>query len=214
MGSIQNSQIAPLRKTTLVVGFFIAWTTASIASNWVGIWPSMGSIAIVLGIVTLVCDRAASRTLLRPAPRPILIGVLVGGFMTVATHIIYPEAARLIPQITSDTALLYAAFRSPSTWVSTLCIAPVIIGEELVWRGVVQSEFGRRFGPVLSIVLTAICYTVAHIPMGSPVLVLVALGCGLAWGALRAATNSLLSVIVAHLLWDILVLIWLPIDMG
>ena len=174
----------------------------------------MGAAAIGLGIVALIYDRETSRSLLRPAPIPILMGVLVGGLMTIAPHIIYPEIARVIPRITNDTALLYAAFRSPSTWVSTLCIAPVILGEELVWRGVIQGEFSRRLGPMLSIVLTAACYSVVHIPMGSPVLVLVALVCGLAWGALRAATDSLQAVIVAHLLWDIMVLIWLPLDMG
>jgi membrane protease YdiL (CAAX protease family) len=212
--SEQNNKIAPPGNTALTVSFIITWTSASIASTWFGIWPSMGATAIGLGIGALIYDFEASRSLLRPAPRPILMGLLVGGLMTVATHIIYPEIAQLIPWVASETALLYTAFRSPSTWVSTLCIAPVILGEELVWRGVIQSEFSRRFGPMISIVLTAICYAVVHIPMGSPVLVLVGLVCGLTWGALRAATDSLSAVIVAHLLWNIIVLIWLPLDMG
>jgi membrane protease YdiL (CAAX protease family) len=42
----------------------------------------------------------------------------------------------------------------------------------------------------------------------------VALLCGIVWGALRAASRSLLPPLVAHLVWDVLVLLWLPLDGG
>jgi membrane protease YdiL (CAAX protease family) len=42
----------------------------------------------------------------------------------------------------------------------------------------------------------------------------VAFLCGIAWGALRAASKSLLPPLVAHLVWDVLVLLWLPLDRG
>jgi hypothetical protein len=34
----------------------------------------------------------------------------------------------------------------------------------------------------------------------------------MAWGALRAASASLIPSLLAHLVWDILVLLWLPLD--
>ena len=40
----------------------------------------------------------------------------------------------------------------------------------------------------------------------------VAFFCALAWGTLRARTSSLVPTLVAHLLWDVLVLLWLPLD--
>jgi membrane protease YdiL (CAAX protease family) len=46
------------------------------------------------------------------------------------------------------------------------------------------------------------------------VLVAVAFSCGLAWSTLRASTASLVPPLVAHLLWDALVLLWLPLDTG
>ena len=45
----------------------------------------------------------------------------------------------------------------------------------------------------------------------TPVLVLVAFGCGLVWSALRAVTGSVAPALVAHLLWDVLILMWLPL---
>jgi len=41
---------------------------------------------------------------------------------------------------------------------------------------------------------------------------LVALGCGLVWSASRSITGSLVPALVAHLIWDIAVLLWRPLD--
>jgi len=49
-------------------------------------------------------------------------------------------------------------------------------------------------------------------PLGSPSLVVAAFACGLVWSALRAATGSLVPTLVAHLLWDFAVLLWMPLD--
>ena len=88
----------------------------------------------------------------------------------------------------------------------------MILGEELVWRGVVQTALMRRLGPWPAVPVGALSYTLAHAPLGSPVLLVVALSCGVVWGALRAASGSLVPTLVAHLLWDLLVLLWLPLD--
>jgi membrane protease YdiL (CAAX protease family) len=55
------------------------------------------------------------------------------------------------------------------------------------------------------VVLSAVAYAVAHAPIGSPLLVALALLCGLFWSALRAWTGSLVAPLVSHLLWDLLV---------
>jgi CAAX protease family protein len=63
-----------------------------------------------------------------------------------------------------------------------------------------------------SITLAALAYALAHAPLGSPLLVAVALLCGMAWGTLRAASGSLVPSLLAHLVWDVLVFLWLPLD--
>ena len=62
--------------------------------------------------------------------------------------------------------------------------------------------------------VAAVAYAVAHAPLGSALLVVVAFLCGLAWGALRAASKSLVPPLMAHLVWDVLVLLCLPLDRG
>ncbi|MBK8172028.1 MAG: CPBP family intramembrane metalloprotease [Sandaracinaceae bacterium] len=87
-----------------------------------------------------------------------------------------------------------------------------MIAEEIVWRSVVQDALVNRIGLRWGVVVAAVLYAVSLAPLGSPVLILVALLCGLTWSVLRATTASLLAPIVAHLVWDLMVLFLVPLD--
>ncbi|MBK7537719.1 MAG: CPBP family intramembrane metalloprotease [Myxococcales bacterium] len=201
------------RSTALAVGAAAVWLAAAASTGPLGIWPVIGGAAVVLGGAVLLLDRAASTALLRPTPRLVVLGVVAGGAMAAASYLLYPLLTRLMPFIADDTAQLYAAFRAPSPVLASMALVPVIVGEELVWRGVVQSTLVRELGAWRGVVLAALVYALVHAPIGSPVLVAVALLCGLAWGILRAVTASLVPALVSHLLWDLLVLLWLPLDL-
>lgn len=204
---------AQRRETALAAACVLVWIAAAASAGAMGIWLAMGSAATALGGAVLLLDRA-SRSALRPGPSRILIGAAAGGLMAGATYLSYPWLARLDPFVAQDTALLYAAFRAPPGAIASAALAPVVLGEELVWRGVVQAAIVRRVGTAGGVALAAGAYALAHAPLGSPLLVLVAAACGLCWGALRAATGSLVAPLVAHVLWDLLVLLWLPLDLG
>jgi len=200
------------RGTALAFVSIVVWLAAAAITGPLGIWSALGGAAVALGVAVLALDRPAPTALLRPSPRLVLLGVTAGGLMAAATYLLYPVLARLVPFIATDTAQLYAAFRSPSRVVASMALVPVIVGEELVWRGVVQAALVRRWGAWRGVTLAAVAYALVHAPLGSPVLVAVAFLCGLAWGALRATTASLVPTLVAHLLWNVLVLLWLPLD--
>jgi membrane protease YdiL (CAAX protease family) len=142
----------------------------------------------------------------------VLLGAAAGGLMAAATYLLYPTARAHLAVHRHRHERLYAAFRAPSLVVASVALVPVIVGEELVWRGVVQTSLVERLGRLERRRAGGVLYALVHVPLGSPVLVAVALFCGLAWGALRATTASLVPPLVAHLLWDVLVLLWLPLD--
>ena len=204
----------PARPATasLALACVVVWLVASASARALGIWLALGGASVVLGVAIFVLDRAAALRLLRPSARLVFLGAAVGWSMAAATNVLYPVVARHWPSIRTDTASLYASFRGPPPVIAALALMPVILGEELVWRGVVQTAFVRRLGPWRGVTLAALAYALAHAPLGSPVLVVVALSCGMAWGALRAASASLVPSLLAHLVWDILVLLWLPLD--
>jgi membrane protease YdiL (CAAX protease family) len=198
--------------TSLALVCVVVWLVASASAGALGIWVAVGGASVALGIAVFVLDRAAALRLLRPSARLVLVGAAAGGAMAAATHLLYTVFARVLPFIRTDMASLYAAFREPPRVVAALALLPVILGEELVWRGVVQTALVRRLGSWPGVSVAALAYALAHAPLGSPVLVVVALSCGMAWGALRAASASLVPSLLAHLVWDMLVLLWLPLD--
>ena len=199
-------------KPSLALACVVVWLVASVSTGALGIWLALGGASVSLGVAIFVLDRAAALRLLRPSARLVLVGAAAGWSMAAATYLLYPVFARLLPFIPADMASLYASFRAPPPVIAALALLPVILGEELVWRGVVQTALVRRLGPWRGVTLAAVAYALAHAPLGSPVLVVVALSCGVAWGALRAASASLVPSLLAHLVWDILVLLWLPLD--
>lgn len=211
-GDVTGVLASRSRSTSLALASIVVWLAAAASTGPLGIWRAIGGAAVALGIAVLLFDRPASMALLRPSPRLILLGATAGGLMAAATHLLYPVLARVAPFIATDAAQLYAAFRAPSLVIASVVLLPVIVGEDLVWRGVVQASLVQRLGAWRGVALAAVVYALVLVPLGSPVLVAVALLCGLAWGALRATTASLVPTLVAHLLWDVLVLLWLPLD--
>jgi len=196
----------------LALACVAAWLVASASTRALGIWLALGGASVALGAVVFLLDRAAALRLLRPSARLVLVGAAAGWSMAATTYLLYPVFARVLPFIRTDMANLYASFREPPRVIAALALLPVILGEELVWRGVVQTALARRLGPWRGVSVAALAYAFAHAPLGSPVLVVVALACGMVWGALRSASASLVPSLLAHLVWDILVLLWLPLD--
>ncbi len=200
------------RSASLALASVVVWLAAAASSGPLGVWSAIGGTAVALGLAVMLFDRRASTALLQPSPRLVLLGAAAGSMMAATTYLLYPLLARVLPFIATDTAQLYAAFRAPSIVVASVALIPVVVGEELVWRGIVQASLVERLGARGGVALAAVVYALVHAPLGSPVLVAVALFCGLAWGALRAMTASLVPTLVAHLLWNALVMLWLPLD--
>ncbi len=203
---------APTHTASLAFACMAVWTVAAASTAALGIWMAIGGAAVVLGVAVFALDWSASKSILQPRPRLVLLGAALGGLVTAATYLLYPVLVRIAPSLAGETTVLYSAFRKTSFQLASLAIAPVILGEELVWRGVVLETFTRRLGHWGGVTLAAGVYALALAPIGSPVLVFVALLCGLLWGALRAASGSLVPTLVAHLVWDVCVLLWLPLE--
>jgi membrane protease YdiL (CAAX protease family) len=92
--------------------------------------------------------------------------------------------------------------------------------EELVWRGMVTQILADRVGSRTAWVWAAVLYAAAFVPtlwpLGSPagldpVLVLAALAAGLLWGLMARVFGSLVPSILAHALFDWLVLVVFPL---
>src|SRR6185295_4806450 len=108
--------------------------------------------------------------------------------------------------------------RTLSSWKTGLSIpflavtlVMIIVAEEAMWRGVLSRFFQERLGHVLGILAGAVFYAGAHLMTMNPLLLGAALGCGIFWGLLYAATDDLTAPIVSHLVWDVLAMFVLPL---
>lgn len=111
----------------------------------------------------------------------------------------------------SQISRLYSRFSPDLFWhylVLVLIIAP---GEEIFWRGFVQKRLHNHFGVKISIGLSVLLYASVHLYSGEFILVLAAIIAGLAWSTLYAWKRSMPLVIVSHLVFDLLLFVFLPL---
>lgn len=106
---------------------------------------------------------------------------------------------------------LYSRFSPDIFWhylVLVLILAP---GEEIFWRGFVQKRLSNYFGVKITIVLAVLLYASVHLYSGEFILVLAAVIAGFAWSAMYAWKRSLPLVIVSHIVFDLLLFVFLPL---
>jgi len=189
----------------------ILWVAGAFACRFVGVWGGVGGVAIVAGGLTWLVHRKSLVALLRVERRAIVAGVVAGALMTAATYALYPRFVQAAPGLAEQTRALYTLFNSGWAPLRFGLLPLVILGEELVWRGLVQSVVERREGRIAGLLVSSFVYAAAHLPAATPLLALVALCCGLYWGAVRVASGSLLAPLIAHLAWDLCVMVLFPL---
>jgi len=174
-------------------------------------WSAVGGAAIILGFLVLARQRHDARDRLRVTPAHLLVGCGAGALMIAATYLLYPVAQHLVPAVVPQAVELYATFGGAPGWVAVVLLGLVVLGEELVWRGAVQDALVARLGSTTGVIATTLLYGLAVAPAGLPLLVGIALACGLFWSVLRLHTGSLVPPLVAHLLWNLVVLVLWPV---
>lgn len=188
----------------------VLWCAAAALTPWLGVWGGVGGAALLLGTGFLALYGKSLRPLLTGGRPAIIQGLAAGAVLVALTYLFFPLAVWLFPGLGSATAHLYQLFNSgPPLLRMTLPL--VILGEEVVWRGVVQTAIQNRCRVALGAAVTAVIYAAAHAPMGEPLLVLVAFGCGLYWSLLRWRSESLVPALLSHLIWDLTVMVLFPL---
>jgi membrane protease YdiL (CAAX protease family) len=105
-------------------------------------------------------------------------------------------------------------------------IVAIVVGEELVWRGMVTQLLADRIGTRTAWIAAAVLYALVYVPtmwalraggaggggMLNPVLPVAALGAGLLWGGMaRGFGGRLAPGILAHALFDWAVVMMFPL---
>jgi uncharacterized protein len=124
-------------------------------------------------------------------------------------------ARRIMPKGADDIASIYDLRHGQNQWLVAARLATVIApAEELFWRGWLQEALSVRRGRWTGAAAAAGTYGAVHLASGNPTLVGAAAVAGCYWSALAASGVEIESLIVSHLLWDIVIFLLAPIQPG
>lgn len=197
-----------------------AWTLCFVALQRLGTWTPFAFVGLFLALLA-VSQRVVPRALLRPSLARTTTGIAGGALMVVGTHLAYRAVVTFAPPVAGATRQLLVLLNVAgfSTAVRALLIVLIASCEEVLFRGLLPTSAtagsSRPHWPsrreLAHIVAFATVYALTTLPLGSPLLVLCALVCGSLWGLMRVATGSLVVSLLAHVVWDLGVLLVWPL---
>ena len=199
----------------------LSWLACFVVLARLHTWLPFAFVGVCLTMVSLLF-RAVPWALLKPSFRNLGLGVAGGVLMVLLTHLAYGWVSVLVPGVRAATQELLALLNVAGFSASARATLIIVIAscEEVLFRGLLPklalrreltevrwpspAEFTRLLG-------FALVYALTTAPLGSPLLVLCAFLCGSIWGVMRLATGSLIVPILAHVIWDLGVLLAWPL---
>jgi NADH dehydrogenase len=172
-------------------------------------WTGMGvATGVPLGAAALLppVARRLAPSLFRLGAGLLAAAVLYGG-----TRLVLAALPSVWPGWSGQARLLFAWQEGHGAPFLLGTLPLIVLGEEVLWRGVVARFMIERAGRAWGIVLAAAVYTAAHLASFNPLLLAAAFLCGLFWGWLYAATDSLVPPLVCHVAWDAALLFVTPL---
>lgn len=182
----------------------LVWLAMMFAARFLDPLPAILVASTAMAIIVVVNDRRRVRAWTQLTPRIAILSVVAALVMVGTTYLMFPLLVRTLPFVRPAASGIYAMFlTSGSLPLTVAAVVPVIVAEEVLWRGRFQDGAGRW-----SVIVTPLVYAAAHLPLGSLLLVAVAFVCGVYWSALRAASGSLIPPLCAHLAWDVALIVF------
>jgi len=203
------------RQLALALGISAGWL-AVLALAPTGTAISWLAVASALAIVVTLVMRTP---FLRWPPRwdVVALGLGVGLATLAATHALAPSVLAAVPAWAEDFRALYSyevagSGRALAIDVALTCL--VIVGEELIWRGLALTAMRAWVPDGIAVPLTALLYAVCQLGFGRTLPAVAALALGVVWGTLWVMTwhrGRLLAPLLAHATWTLGVLYVWPI---
>jgi membrane protease YdiL (CAAX protease family) len=175
------------------------------------VYAVVGPYALAVCIVMIALRPKTILAWLKPTKRGIWVGLAVGVAITVLTYPAFQLASLVYPELDGHVQSLYTGARS-TTLAKALCwVIALVLAEELMFRGVLPDELSARMSERNAWGLSLIIYSLAQFGTGSVIVSLMALAYGSVWTWQRQYTDSLLSTVIAHLIWTPTVILLYPV---
>jgi len=200
---------------TIAVAIYFGLVFSGIFAGRVDFWSLLSGGLMVFLIVALWGDPLFSKLIYGDFREKPLAAVGLGVISAALLYLLFFVGnillQKLFPSSLDNLVAIYNLKSGRSSLRIGLFLGLIIgPGEELLWRGWLQRHWSKRLGKIAGLIAVALLYSAVHLASGNPVLVLAALVGGLWWGYQYLRFNSLLSNVISHLLWDLVIFIALP----
>ena len=202
---------SPTSRGELVTGMVLAagCFAATFRGPRASFWSRMTATGAVLG--TVAVGRRPELRGLRPRPRHLAEGAAIAAGLYGVFQVGDRLARRVMPAGGEDISAIYDLRSGQSEVVIAARLATVIgPAEELFWRGWLQRSLASRRGRWPAAALGAATYGAVHLPSGNPTLIGAATVAGAYWSALAALGVDMESLVVSHVLWDVVIFLVAP----
>lgn len=194
-----------------LVAAFALWYFVFQTDLW-NFWFRLSLSVALLALIALwqMPERA---TLLRFRAPDILWGVLSAIILYALFWVGKYLATALWPFAADQIHSVYASKAQLELWrIGLLLVLVIGPGEEIFWRAFVQKKLCERWGDLTGWLVTTAIYALVHVWTLNPMLIGAAAIAGLFWGALYLYRRSLVTVMVSHALWDLMIFVLWPLS--
>jgi membrane protease YdiL (CAAX protease family) len=226
-GELRPVLIALAAAALVAISMFVGMRPAVAGTPIVFLAPLVVYLLLLaLAVVQMRRDGTLS-SMLRPRSGDLSFGALAAAMLYFAAAagrgIVSPRGSvreAWIARIYGQIGVSPELDRQRVIFVSVAIIVVAAL-EEIAWRGFIFSVLEERLGTRLAWPATAVLYAVAHLPTltlltepfapPNPLVVLMALGCGLVWGLIVVRTGRLPVAILSHVLFTWVVIVLFPL---
>ena len=192
-----------------VAAVAVVWRV--IATGRATVWTGFASVMAILGGAALLTRRVLLSSRVAPA-LAVAVGVGAGVALYAGTRAFVWVVSRW-PAFTKHVEALYDQRKGVSLGAALLVSAVLVgPGEELFWRGLVQTRLGELTTSLTGAVLAWLLYVGANAASASLPIVAGAVVSGAVWGALAFWSGGVLAPMACHAVWTGLMVALPPME--
>lgn len=166
---------------------------------------------VLVSVATWVWRRDSFSRWFRFQGSALSAGALVGIFLVVAAHFVYPFLQTRMPFVATGVEQALHSLSTDFAWATLPLIA---FAEEILFRGLILDEMTEKWGVKIAYPVSVLLYAGAQIGAGIPLLSVLAFGFGILFVWERHVTRGLWAPLVTHLIWTPSVVVYFPIAVG
>ncbi|MCS7197484.1 MAG: CPBP family intramembrane metalloprotease [Candidatus Bipolaricaulota bacterium] len=194
----------------LVLAAFALWYFVFQTGLW-NFWARLSLAATLLATSALIVtpDR---KQLFQARSRDGVLGIVSALALYGIFWVGQQLALAILPFASEQIGKVYAnRTQLDPLWIGLLLFFLVGPSEEIFWRGFVQRRLSEPLGSLGALFTTTAIYALVHIWTLNLMLILAAFVAGFVWGWLYQRERSLISVMLSHALWDVVIFVIFPL---